>query len=84
MNADATITLDRDGQIATITVNNQQPANVLIRQMIDAIGRTIDEFGRDDRLFQPAHLIDRRVEALGVGALSSASVGSGRGCRRPR
>ena len=48
MNADATITLDRDGQIATITVNNPRRANVLSRQMIAEIGRSIDEIGADD------------------------------------
>ena len=48
MNADATITLDRDGQIATITVNNPRRANVLSHQMIAEIGRAIDEIGADD------------------------------------
>ena len=48
MNPDATILLNRDGQIATITVNNPRRANVLSRQMIAEIGRAIDEIRADE------------------------------------
>ena len=48
MNADGTILLDRDGQVATITINNPHRANTLSRHMLTDIGRAIDEIDVED------------------------------------